>query len=520
MQLAGRGAEAANAVGGNARQGAINAVRMGLAAREAALANHKIDPNRAQEIAGLASARSNRSLVEKTYNALSAFMDKEGVNIGRSKYRDLLEKIQNNASLSLEELDTLYRDSAQIMSSIGMTADQQHYYLNDNYSGESAIAANRAGTSWMLNSTLSRDIMKDNIARRLGSETKLSEGNRRRIADFMAMNLGSLVENMDALMDKDNAGNIKKKLLEMVPENMKAIVEKMDPIAIQRSLQHATHVAARRSGLSDDDFITGVRSQVETQENQEKNMRLGMLRRLMPDINKDMFQNISSALIGGNMSDVMKAMVSSVSTANLNPEQQDRLFHVAAVSTILDKKHQGESGLSNQETKSAEKALSNLYEAVKNDPEQMQRIHQLLPKYLKDRDNMDEKDKTFMDKVFARKHTSREELGRVLTKAEDNIRKRFENQQNTIEVTMTGEPIENVLPGFQLPDANPENINAQQNPQADGAPKAEGEANDAEGEDKPAGKGGKKPDGTPGNELLVKIVPGGTPLTVRMDQPS
>lgn len=496
MQLAGTGAQAALAVGGNAQQGAINAVRAGLAAREAALASHKIDPNKAQAVYGLAAARSNKSLVERTYNAISAFTEDKNINLKNNKYGELIQKIQNNESLTTEELDTLYRDSAKIMSSIGMSADQQHYYLNDDYTGASAEAASRAGTSWMANSTVSRDIMKDNISRRLKSETKMSDNNRKKIADFMSSNLGSLVENMSSLTDKSKAREFKEKLLSLVPDDMKPIIENIDAISLQRSMLHATHVAARRNGQTDEEFVTMARTEAAVQENRDRNNQMGYLRHIMPDINQQVWQNISGALANGTMSDVIKAIVTPVNGFSLNEEEQQRLIHVAAMSTILDKKHEGESGLKKEYTESARKDLNALYRKYNKDPEQLEFIN----KYLMNEKPTQEETKRFNDLAKNAGIDNPEELKGIVDEAQYNIKSKFTNQQQeeTISIVREGDK-QTVTPK----DATTEHVSETNKKEGQSGTATQ---NKQSGEDNSSGSGSKKNDGSEDHPLCVQIV--------------
>lgn len=531
MQMAGRGAEAALAVGGNAQVGAVQGINAGLSAREIAKEKH-MDINMAQELGARAAGRSTKSIVAQAYNSIGSFLNNRDVDLTGNPYADIIRKIQHNETLTQDEIDTIYRESSEIMTSIGMTSDQQVSYMNRLYrNGARAVAATRAGTQFMMNSTPMRDIMKDNIRTRLLNETNLNEESRNKISSAI-VNAMSELPSLDLLTDTDHPDKYYNWLVSQVkktdPEAAKELEKLKDnPETVQLVGMNALSEGANYNGTDEQQTLDSMRAGSNIGERMKNRDLVSAMKKTMPDINQSVWQNVSSALTEGTFEGMMKSMVTAVSDANLSPEAQRKLFHAVAAKTILDQKDAGKAGLGEKDTIRARETLYKLYAGARNDPETVALLHRWLanPEDVANFSTEEFKKYQTAIKEAEKLGFNNEELKHLTTQlnlAEGNIAKKF-NESKTVTVSR-GKGEKEVVPPAE-PDSTTVTPPAEPSPTSisstGGTPKtttpkpgepAEGET---ESEKSTVAKNGQL--GTPGNPMVVEIkglVAGGKPLPV------
>lgn len=375
MQMAGRGAEAAMAIGGDAQFGAIQGLTAGLAAR-AASKNRNINPEIAQELGSRAGGRATKSLVTQTYATIGTYLNGKDIDLSGNKYADLINKIRHNQTLTQDEIDQLYRNSGEILTSIGMSSDEQVAYLNRLYEGgDIARAAAIAGTQHMMSSTNMRDIMKDNIQAQLRNQD-LSEQEQTDLSAAI-VNSMSKVSDIHLLKSPNRAEDYKNFLKKQHPELAEAI-DKIPADLLQTTGMNALTEGSNYNGESEEKTLASMSLSEDTGKQMELSSIVGAMTEIMPDINKSALQNISAQLSDGTFEGLMKAMATSLSDANLSPEAQKKLFHAAAAKTILDDKDAGKAGLNEPETAMARKLLHKLYKGGSYESKNIALVHKWL----------------------------------------------------------------------------------------------------------------------------------------------
>ena len=509
MQMAGRGAEAAASIGGNAQAGAINAMQAGLAARITAKAMN-IDPSKAQEIAARAAGMSNKSLIEKTYNALGTFMQGKTTAGTNAEYDNIINKIQHNENLTREELNTLYRQGEDIMSYAGMSADQQHSYLNATYFGGAlANAASRAGTTWLMNSTIMQESMEQNIKQRL----PILEGFEDKDADILTNALMSTVENLDRLTSlTDTSGNGLKKFTEQFQKQFQKQLQDLkdsgkiseeeynrlqdqannltstDISKLQVALNLATGDTANMAGRSIEEFVTGIKLSSSNPETRLRIERMAALRHLAPEAIKKGFGNFIDTLAtgSGDLSTALSTLITSVNDATLNDADRRNLFYSMSVATLTDPTLAQKAKIDEDETKEASDMLNTLYGKVSNDPESMSKLHRYLSGELKEKDLTPEE-------LEAIKSVDINRLQTIINKGAKFARDEYYKIRG--DVKFAGDQEE--LPAVEEPPAAP--VSTTGTPSASsGTPKATPEPGTTVGGTDP-----KKPLGSPGNPITV-----------------
>ena len=540
LQSAGRGAQAALEIGGDAQSGAIYGLEAGLAAQTIAKTKRWMDPNKAREIGMQAGARATKSIVFQAYNAIGGFIGDRKVD-ANNPYKTLIEKIQRNENLTTEELDTLFRDSGKIMTSIGMSANEQVSAMNKLYRGGSGVeAAARNATAWMLSSTNSRDVMKSNIRTRLGNDNyldingkrrELSEEQRKSLADALVNNLSN-IESLDWLTSSDRADKeaLKAAVLKDVKDpELRNLIENMDLTQLQTIIMLGEQAGALNAGTDFQSFHYGQRMSKELGSVAKTNEEIAAIMADVPEVAKAPWQNVINALTSenGTFKDVLTAMTTAISSGSLNPDQQKQLFSDVALMSILDSKYAGATGLEKPQTEKTATTLRDLYKKASNTKE-MAAINkfmtgQKLAGWESDYIN------SLLGEMSPEKLYAVSQAQTALTTAAGNVEDEFRKPskpETQVNRSHTITPLE----AEEVPAENAESVPPQDKAEevpaapvaggaAGGASKDKGKKKDgSDSADSGTASGGKKRDGSSeGQALFVQVVqPANTSLNVNI----
>lgn len=528
MQLAGRGAQAALAVGGDAQSGAIYGLEAGLTMGAIAKTKRWMDPTRAQEIGMQAGARATKSLVFQAYNAIGDYIGDRKVD-ANNPYKTLIEKIQRNENLTTEELDTLFRDSGKIMTSIGMSANEQVSALNKLYRGGAMTeAATRNATAWMLNSTTSRDVMKSNIRTRIGNDDfltidgqrrKLSEDQRKSLSNAIVNNLGN-IDSLDWITNSENQEELRAALLKDVTDpEVRNLIKSMDAAQLQRVTSLALQAGANSAGTDIQSFLYSIRGSAGYADANKNNAEIATILQNAPDVAKAPWQNVINALTSekGTFKDVLTAMTTAISAGNLNADQQKQLFSDVALMSVLDKKYAGTTKLSNEATEKTSKTIRNLYKMAGNDPKNMAIINKFMSGQ-----ELTERESKYIDSLMG--NLSLDEVYAV-TQAQNSLKTAAGNVEDEFRKPSKPETQVNrshtitPLEAEEVPAENAESVPPQDKADevpvapaaggaAGGASKDKGKKkDDSDSADRDTASGGKKRDGSSeGQALFVQVV--------------
>lgn len=450
MQMAGRGAEAAMSVGGNAQAGAINAMRAGLAARAVAKTMAHMDPSKAQEVATRAAGMSTKSLVERTYSALSSYLSDLDISED-NKYSTILNKIKNNENLTTEELNTLYRNSADIMSSVGMSTEMQHSLLNATIDNE---AATRNGAAWLMFSTEAQDSMRDNIIRSLGTmegdvnlsqetrEVIASDESKKDIANAVLFNLQD-IKDLGILTKPERAEEYKEQLKKKNPQmadKIDAIPAKYLQLMGNRSLEDES----KRNNQSPEETLIGIQLAGKVPEAQLVQERMAALRSITPDVVSNTFGNFVDALTkkGGSLEKALSTVATSISSGTLNPKEQEALFYNMATATLTDPKLALQAGITNEDTLAAQNMFKEIYDKAGNDTEVIAKIHKYLRGDLKEDEvnslNATQKERFYNAKAYLDQDGNKEKLTGIIETGTSKLREKFNGGE---EITLSGNKV-------------------------------------------------------------------------------
>lgn len=461
MQMAGRGAEAAASIGGDAQAGAINAMRAGLAARAVAKTMH-MDPAKAQEIAAKAAGMSNKSLVEKTYSAISNFTEGKEIKGDNEEFNNIINKIQHNESLTREELNTLYRKSSDIMAYAGMSTDVQHSYLNANYSDNRA--ASDAGTTWMMFSTIAQDNMRDNMTKRMedfGLDLKPEE--MEQLAGVMLDTIQD-IDNPQLLTSQKLSGKFREQLLKHAPEELKALIK--DKNITDNQLQMIGNLATKDEGIrteiSQEQVIDQMKLAKYYQDSALVQGRMAVLRSITPDVVSSTFGNFMNALTGegGSLEKALVTLSTAVTDKNLDPKEREALFYNMAVATLTDPKLAEQAGIKKEDAAIATSILAEVYKGTENDPETLANFHKILRGDLDEGDLTEEQFKKYQNVVNNLKPGDQEKLKNIIGTGVTNIRTKWNGSGETklsgdkVSLPDSSEPPVSSTPGTPAPSGS------------------------------------------------------------------